>query len=358
MRAVTRNTWPDRFKNLGIPVHLLAKELSMEVSLRDIYFGHALGMLLLQYNIARVFPKGCSLEFQFTMIYSDPDIAANSRRIQKNINSFAHHIGQVMPMVRKVGISLNYSFDGVPQTPVPFFSDLVSQLYQLAGHIEYCRDCDTVPIELRPGIINNLTAIDCHIDKNSEAFMALARRSAPTLQSLAIKSLMFVDILGLVRDPNGGSYVQYACMHMLKLKHFTDLAISRDTVFAGALPFPGLRRLDIQCDYPFGDDALFRGNTKTLEYLHPKLDDLLVLVLQRHRVFTPVSHQKLRRMKVQHEEERKPRAFNTTSDYLRFVLNIPRSASVYSFYSVSGVPEQQSGLFLFDEYRHIRVLVM
>ncbi|KAJ2859052.1 hypothetical protein GGH94_006312 [Coemansia aciculifera] len=42
--AVTWNMWPGHFKSLGIPVHFLAKELLMEVSLRDIYFGHALGI--------------------------------------------------------------------------------------------------------------------------------------------------------------------------------------------------------------------------------------------------------------------------------------------------------------------------
>ncbi|KAJ2468158.1 hypothetical protein GGI03_001157 [Coemansia sp. RSA 2337] len=267
-RAVTRNNWPGRLKNLDFPVHLLANELLMEVSLRDIYLGHTLGMLLLQYNIARVFPKVRSLEFQFTLIYADPDIAANSRRIMTNIGSFARYIGQVVPMVRKVSVSLSYISNRVPQTRVPFFGDLVSQLYRLAGHIEYCRNCHTVPVELQPTIISNLTTMDCHVDGNIESLMALVRRNASTLQSLTTRSLMYVDISGLVRDPSGGGYVQYTSMCMLKLYYFTNSATSQHAVFDGALPFPRLRSLQVLFDFPFADDTLFRGNAKTLEYLH------------------------------------------------------------------------------------------
>ncbi|KAJ2098063.1 hypothetical protein GGI09_003504 [Coemansia sp. S100] len=357
-RAVTRNNWPGRLKNLDIPVHLLAKELLMEVSLRDIYLGHTLGMLLLQYNIARVFPKVRSLEFQFTLIYSDSDIAANSRRILTNIGSFARYIGQVVPMVRTVSVSLSYISNRVPQTRVPFFGDLVSQLYRLAGHIEYCRNCHTVPVELQPTIISNLTTMDCHVDGNIELLMALVRRNASTLQSLTTRSLMYVDISELVRDPSGGGYVQYTSMCMLKLYHFTNLATSQHAVFDGALPFPMLRSLQVLFDFPFGDDTLFRGNAKTLEYLHLQLDDLSVSVFQRHRVFTPVSHPKLRRVKIQHAKGRKPSTLSTTSDYLRFVLNISSNATVCSFYDVSGVLGLQSELLLFDDHRHIRILDM
>ncbi|KAJ2352219.1 hypothetical protein GGH92_001386 [Coemansia sp. RSA 2673] len=357
-RAVTRNNWPGRLKNLDIPVHLLAKELLMEVSLRDIYLGHTLGMLLLQYNIARVFPKVRSLEFQFTLIYADPDIAANSRRIMTNIGSFTRYIGQVVPMVRTVSVSLSYISNRVPQTRVPFFGDLVSQLYRLAGHIEYCRNCHTVPVELQPTIISDLTTMDCHVDGNIESLMALVRRNASTLQSLTTRSLMYVDISGLVRDPSGGGYVQYTGMRMLKLHHFTNSVTSQHAVFDGALPFPRLHSLQVLYNFPFGDDMLFRGNAKTLEYLHIQLDDLSVSVFQRYRVFTPVSHPKLRRVKIQHAKGRKPSTLSTTSDYLRFVLNISSNATVCSFYDVSGVLGLQSELLLFDDYRHIRVLDM
>ncbi|KAJ2881722.1 hypothetical protein H4R27_003896 [Coemansia aciculifera] len=53
-----------------------------------------------------------------------------------------------------------------------------------------------------------------------------------------------------------------------------------------------------------------------------------------------------------------PGALSTTSDYLRFVLNISLNASICSFYSVSGVLEQQSELSLFGDYLYIRVLEM
>ncbi|KAJ2840497.1 hypothetical protein FBU31_000362 [Coemansia sp. 'formosensis'] len=356
--AVTRNTWPGRFKNLNLPVHFLAKELTMEVSLRDIYFGHALGMLVLCYNAGRVFPKVRSLDFQFTLIYSDFDIAAHSWRILKNIASFARYIGQIVPAIRKVSVSLAYSSDGVPRTPVPFFGDLVSQLYRLAIEVEYCRDCMSMPIELHPELVHNLTSMDCHSDTNIEPFLALARLNAPTIHSLAIMTRSVDGISGLVRHPNGGGYVQYACLCRLRLVLRIHVAVSRRSVFADALPFPVLRRLEILCNYPFGDDTLFRGNGRTLEYLHIYLDDLMVSVLNRHRVFTPVSHHKLRRIKVHHGNDTKPSALTTTSDYLRFVLNIAGNASICSFYSIAGSLGQDADTFKFDAYQHIRVLDM
>ncbi|KAJ2103319.1 hypothetical protein GGI09_000731 [Coemansia sp. S100] len=249
-------------------------------------------------------------------------------------------------MVRKVSVSLNYISNGVPLTRVPFFGDLVSQLYRLAGHIEYCRNCHTVPVELQPVIISNLTTMDCHVDGNIESLMALVQRNASTLQSLTTRSLMYVDISGLVRDPSGGGYVQYTSI----LYHFTNSATSQHAVFDGALPFPRLRSLQVLFDFPFADDTLFRGNAKTLEYLHLQLDDLSVSVFQRHRVFTPVSHPKLRRVKIQHAKGRKPSTLSTTSDYLRFVLNISSNAAVCSFYDVSGVLGLQSELLLFDDH--------
>ncbi|KAJ2065027.1 hypothetical protein GGI17_000628 [Coemansia sp. S146] len=358
MRAVIRNTWPGRFKNLNVPVNLLAKELLIKVSLRDIYFDKALSMLLGQYDIVHAFPKVRSLEFQFTLIYSDLDTTTNSQEIRRRIILFAQHIGQVVPMVRKMSVSLNCSFDRVPQTPAPLFGDLVLQLYRFAGQIEHCRDCDTVDIKLQPSIIHNLTTIDCHIDENIKLFMVLAHPVAPALQYMAIKSKMSVDVSGLVRNPSGGKYVQYACMRTLKLDQAPVLAISWHAVFAGALPFPDLRRLEILYDYPFGDDTLFRGNAATLEYLQIQLVNLTVSMLKKHRVFTPVSHPKLRRVKVWYEEEDMPSALSTTSDYLCFVLNISCNASICSFYGVSGVLEQQSELSLFDDYLHSRVLEM
>ncbi|KAJ2748736.1 hypothetical protein GGI19_005987 [Coemansia pectinata] len=169
---------------------------------------------------------------------------------------------------------------------------------------------------------------------------------------------MSVDVSGLVRDPSDGKYVQYACMRTLTLDQMTDSAISRHTVFTGALPFPGLRRLDIQYDYPFGDDTLFRGNATILKYLQLQLDYSTISVLQRHSVSTPVSHPKLRRVKIWYDEEDMPGALSTTSDYLRFVLNISGNASICSFYDISGTLEQQSELSLFNDYFHFRVLEM
>ncbi|KAJ2779346.1 hypothetical protein GGI18_003940, partial [Coemansia linderi] len=104
-RVVISNTWPGRFKNLDIPVHLLARELKIEVSLRDIYSGKALSVMLPRCNLAHEFPRVCVLQFWITSVRVDLDITRSSLGVQQNISAFATHIKKMLPRIHKISVS-------------------------------------------------------------------------------------------------------------------------------------------------------------------------------------------------------------------------------------------------------------
>ncbi|KAJ2041769.1 hypothetical protein H4S03_000133, partial [Coemansia sp. S3946] len=57
-------------------------------------------------------------------------------------------------------------------------------------------------------------------------------------------------------------------------------------VVENLVPFPKLKKLHINMEYPFGDDLLFRGNCETLEQLHIELDIQTIVMLKKYNVFT------------------------------------------------------------------------
>ncbi|KAJ2055846.1 hypothetical protein GGI17_006490 [Coemansia sp. S146] len=157
--------------------------------------------------------------------------------------------------------------------------------------------------------IRDLVHLDYGINDDCEEALQIARQNAPTLQSLVIYFSSVKDISSLIQG-TGGSYVEYPHLRTLGLCNDVSLGMSydlestlphrskRDTVrlpvFAGAIPFPGLRCLRVKMDYPFGDDTLFRGNAATLEYVDFQLFPAFIDRVCKYKVFTPDSHPKLR----------------------------------------------------------------
>ncbi|KAJ2896304.1 hypothetical protein IWW38_002068, partial [Coemansia aciculifera] len=64
---------------------------------------------------------------------------------------------------------------------------------------------------------------------------------------------------------SGSSYVVYPKLHSLKFTAWEDRFIDTTQLkFPGAVPFPGLRRLTMECYYMFIDDVVLKGNAATL----------------------------------------------------------------------------------------------
>ncbi|KAJ2448073.1 hypothetical protein GGF42_005240 [Coemansia sp. RSA 2424] len=207
--------------------------------------------------------------------------------------------------------------------------------------------------------IRDLVHIECGIVGLDQATISLTRRSAQTLQLLQIRFKFDTDIVGLIRDANSGSYLEYPCLRKLKLSSYDSITPSMSSVFSGAVPFPSLRHLSISCNYPFADDVLFRGNSATLESLKVTPHPATVAMLTSCNLFTPTSHPKLQLVAIGALPSLAPGPFPDIGTYLRFVLRIAPGASVRVIPNLpSNNSDLSSALSMFGDHLRIQVLSM
>ncbi|KAJ2896407.1 hypothetical protein GGI21_005051, partial [Coemansia aciculifera] len=226
----------------------LAKKLTIVVDLRSIYSGNALQKLSIDPYEGCNFPLVGKLSLDLYVDGHDSDDYStdsedNGEASQQyppetvaNIAAFVLRLKEMAPVINTLA---SLSIDS---------EDLVAAYVDL-GHI-----C-------------NLAHIQCLVEDNDMAILSLARRNAQTLQTLHIEVYYVRDFSDLVRDPDGGRYVEYSRLRKLTLITSEEFAEPQGLGFAGAVPFPSLRRLCVSYNYPFNDDVLFRGNSSTLEYL-------------------------------------------------------------------------------------------
>ncbi|KAJ2508994.1 hypothetical protein IWW47_000296 [Coemansia sp. RSA 2052] len=276
-----------------------------------------------------------------------------------NIAVFVNQVKQVVPSVREVEVALGYEAErdfGRSSTE----RDLALQLFGIVENTTVItRGCDLFVkyADLEP--IRDLVHIECGIVGPSQAIISLTRRSAQTLQLLRIWFRRDADIVGLIRDTNSSNYMEYPCLRKLELSSDDDITPSISSVFSGAVPFPCLRQLGINCNYPFADDVLFRGNSATLEFLKVSPHPATVAVLKRHNLFTPTSHPKLQRVDIGALPSLAPGHFPDIGTYLRFVLRIAPGASVRVIPNLpSNNNDLSPALSMFGDHLRIQVLSM
>ncbi|KAJ2094917.1 hypothetical protein GGI09_005143, partial [Coemansia sp. S100] len=68
------------------------------------------------------------------------------------------------------------------------------------------------------------------------------------------------------------------------IRNTTDMNASSLNA-SNAIPFPVLRSANLYSLYPFANDVLFRGNTKTLEYLNFVIDKYAVTMFNKCKTF-------------------------------------------------------------------------
>ncbi|KAJ1671975.1 hypothetical protein GGF38_000394 [Coemansia sp. RSA 25] len=259
----------------------------------------------------------------------------------------------------------------LPGPAKPYFAQLVLQLCQNYKHVSYSIDTGDKLTSCQVNTIRDLVDLNYSINDDCSNCLQLVRQSESTLRSLVIYLSKVVDISRLIQHADG-SYVEYPCLHTLELRNDVSLNfsyyirptkqrrtkrdIARLPVFHGAVPFPRLRRLRIQIDYPFGDDTLFRGSATTLEYLDLQLMHTLIDRIKTCKVFTPTSHPKLQYVKINKIDDHKVPNFRTAEAYLRFALSIAPHAQVRQIEGLPFGDEFQSIPPLFDGYSDIRVL--
>ncbi|KAJ2579324.1 hypothetical protein GGH95_003165, partial [Coemansia sp. RSA 1836] len=202
-----------------------------------------------------------------------PDTAAN-------IAAFVRRLKEMMPAARDV-IMTSTNTGNLLQRSAKHMMDLARRLFDLAEKrttIDYSRCEIAYYVDLAP--ISDIVNIRCFIEDVTDPILALVRRCAQTLQTLDICGKSASARSGFIQDPDSGAYVEYPQLYTLAINTFATYVMSPRPVFNGAVPFPGLRRLRIDDDYPFDDDVAFRGNSATLESLRLALQPATVAMLK------------------------------------------------------------------------------
>ncbi|KAJ2056668.1 hypothetical protein GGI17_006080 [Coemansia sp. S146] len=360
-------SWPTSCKELGYPTHHLAKELRFDLDIESVYSGKALQLLLEAPYEGCSFPLVCKLNIDLTIdvegCYNwepegddlrdnelEPDSDNDNDDMPKtryvcppdtaaNITAFVQRVKQMAPMVSEIDVTPFDEIENLLKSRNVHILDLVQQLF---GIIEKHTviTCGSDPLvkyfDLEP--IRDLVYMDCSLDTDCNDVTPLIRRSTQTLQFLDI-DIGNADVTGLLKDPDGGGFLEYPCLQTLMLRSLHDTAALPKTVFKDIVPFPRLLRLSLLSPYSFGDDVVFRGNAGTLEYLEMRLFPETVSVFKEYRVFTPTSHSKLKCVKFRMPLRRVPDFFATATEYMQFVLSIAPGASVRVIPDLAKYPE-------------------
>ncbi|KAJ2868233.1 hypothetical protein GGH94_000220 [Coemansia aciculifera] len=259
-----------------------------------------------------------------------------------NIRAFVGRVKQMAPRANEIRLELVMELAEPPNIVKKYFGSLATQLYQLVDWVELRSYSSLARMGLQLHKVRDLVHIKSR--DYDEAFASLVRRSASTLQSLNIRICRSGNIAGVIRDESR-VYVQYPQLHKLKLDTFIIPEDMTEQVFPGAMPFPKLRHITLDGQYPLGDEAIFRGNAATLEYLSLMISPEKLVLFRERRVFTPTSHPNLRYVRIFQPADVTPNDLNILAVNMDFVLGIGPNALLREVTNIpyrAGIPRMLS----------------
>ncbi|KAJ2426852.1 hypothetical protein GGF41_001901 [Coemansia sp. RSA 2531] len=331
-------SWPIRKNELSYPTHHLAKELCIFL---DIESGH--------YGLEPGHDTDDTLKIRLIF---PPDITAN-------ITAFAQRVKQMVSAISKINVGFHKEAERLLERRNVQVLDLTRQIFRVAEkHTAITRSNALLLMCLDLESIRDLVHIDCRIRARLPDLILLINRNASALQYLEISGSS-EDLAGLVGDPDSDGYLEYPCLHTLKMSSHGSIEKLQLPVFKDVVPFPRLLHLAMSFPYPFGDDMLFRGNTGTLEYLNLYLTPGIVSIIKKYSVFTPTSHRYLKYVKIRLPPHYIPKAFATVAEYTRFVLSIAPGASVRIIPNLDKHHEDlTTALSILKGHGYIQILVL
>ncbi|KAJ2469195.1 hypothetical protein GGI03_000512, partial [Coemansia sp. RSA 2337] len=287
--AVTCKLWPKLLEKVDHARNHFSKELTITLSVWDIYLGESLKQLSSGLHVGCAFPSVRKLSFH--LITNDgfrepheivlevvnngvPKLchvrffkSTNGKfppNTAANIAAFVRRIKEMAPMVNEVHVMNDIKRRELSQRQNAHFVDLVRQLYGVFDMTIISGADEPVLGSMDLELVRNLVRLDCWAHDNADIILSLVRQNARTLQTIEILVYIDTDFTSLFRNPDDGAYLEFPCLCELKLISFEKLEASQLSIHKGAVPFPRLRNLTLLMVYPFGDDVLFRGNAATL----------------------------------------------------------------------------------------------
>ncbi|KAJ2399589.1 hypothetical protein GGF41_008098, partial [Coemansia sp. RSA 2531] len=359
-------SWPTRFEVFGCFTHPLAKELRFNLDIKSVFTGKALRLLSDAPYDGCSFPLVRKLCIYLTSdnedCYDWESVSDNDREPEDwalvgthvctpktryvyppdtvaNIAALVQWIKQMVPAVSEIYVYPYDDAERLLRRINAYVSDLVQQLFDIVERrtvIAGRNDSMLAYSDLEP--IRDLVHLECSLDSDFYSAWPLIHRSTKTLRFLDI-DVGNMELTDLVIDCAGGGYLEYPCLHTLMIHSRREPCPTRKPVIKDVVPFPRLLRLSLRLDYPFGDDILFRGNARTLEYLELSLLPKTVSKLKKCKVFTPTSHPNLQCVMLDTSWGYIPNIFATAVEYLKFVLSIGPGASVRQIVDLKKYPE-------------------
>ncbi|KAJ1905369.1 hypothetical protein GGI09_002179 [Coemansia sp. S100] len=307
---------------LGHPTHHLVRELDIQLDEEDIYSGTALKMM------SRAPYDGCAFPMVFRIVfvvYLGDNIRAKPSVAAANISALVKRIKQAAPRAQAFQLNPN-TCKAIDHSTSDLFDDLATQLFRLVGQIELCPFSGHSDLrELQLQGVYKLVRIKHTTGHSIGTFTRLARQSASTLESLDIFILETNGAICIIQDSDGTCAI-YPRLTTLCLDGDSDDSDILPPGSKDVVPFPSLRRLMSRFKYPLGDDTFLRGNSATLEYLSMPLTRSTVAMLQKHSIFTPQSHPRLRHVNIECHYDLVPDSFATNTKALQFILGIGTKA--------------------------------
>ncbi|KAJ2032256.1 hypothetical protein IWW57_000313 [Coemansia sp. S610] len=343
-------------EQLSGPFHLVAKDVAISLIPTSIYSGEALAALSQVLPDDCSFPSASSLRLVFVAGWDGKDDPPISPGAEANISAFVDWIRRMAPRLKSVKIAGRHRSVDHSEATFNQFNSLITQLFQSVNRIShYCHYGQPHQL-LNVDVICGLTYLVCTIGIECKHISRLIRLNAPTLQHVDVYPCGDADLYGIIQGDDGGC-IEYPRLRTLQVTLLRSLGVSEQHLFAGAAPFPNLRRLVCLEDNPFGSDlVLFRGNAATLEFLHLGLTRGLAAALIQERIFTPTSHPKLQCVMLIPLARDIQSRCASNSDYLQLMFDMAPGAAVRKISRATfgkSIPRLPS---LLDKHEFLQVL--
>ncbi|KAJ2860751.1 hypothetical protein GGH94_005329 [Coemansia aciculifera] len=284
-----------------------------------------------------------------------------------NVSAFVERLSLMAPAATEIRLEGGCISRNLFPVASQHMASLAKQLFQRYTCVVHNVDYEEVFTGRQLDSVQDLVNFKYAAVDGYETVLRVARQNALTLKRLDIKFKDVVDVSGLIRDESGGCVV-YPRLCLMLLRQMPALQrayeqgeeLTRSTaqhpVFPDAVPFPVLRRLHVEIEYPFGDDTLFRGNADTLVCLDIKLYPALVDVTSRYKLFTLASYPNLRYVKTHRVCNAKAGDYSSGSGPLDEALSIAPHALVRTIGGILSSNFMSISYSPFREHTCIRVL--
>ncbi|KAJ2031441.1 hypothetical protein H4S03_006624 [Coemansia sp. S3946] len=307
-----------------------ARRVSLKVDFWDILNGDACEILENAAWIQSAFPNVVKLNVLIIGNFIGGDFYTLEAKRQ-NMIQFAQSIKTIMPKASKVKIELDngLKFIEKSQATSQLLNSLVETLYRDSAQRYMKVYVNEFQIGMLPNCITDLTHVVASVHHDSHATMMLLHKSARSLLSLEMQFHSKTHVSYLVSGYDG-SAIEYPHLYKLVLSEWTiDVPHRKPSTGNKHIPFPKLKQLSVDMEYPFSDETLFKGNSRTLECLMMRLDPITIDMLRTSDTFANGQYAKLRNVSVKSLDPFSE--VQSISDYIytSFVLKMSPALQVF-----------------------------